>query len=215
MKAALPSRQGKSSALQLAIVALLALITARGALQMVFVQGFHTHPPAGRHASLRARGCHKDGEPKHSHGHQQADEESYMVGDDVTPLMNAAHEGVFEKVLALIQKGPCDINSKDSFGWTALRYAARNNHSEVVSLLIDNGADVNLASKTGRTPLSSAAANGHEKICEMLVEAGADIMMHDETFKTAYDLAMRGGRTGSQRIRDLVAGGQTLGVARR
>jgi len=84
----------------------------------------------------------------------------------------------------------------------------------VVSLLIDNGADMNLASKTGRTPLMSAAANGHEKICEMLVEAGADIMMHDETLKTAYDLAMRGGRTGSQRIRELVAGGQTPGTAR-
>jgi len=85
----------------------------------------------------------------------------------------------------------------------------------VVSLLIDNGADMNLASKTGRTPLMSAAANGHEKICEMLVEAGADIMMHDETLKTAYDLAMRGGRTGSLRIRELVAGGQTPGATRR
>jgi len=180
---------------------------------MVFVQDFHKHPPAGRDASLRARGGHMDGEHWHSHGHHQADTVGHIVGDDVTPLMDAAHEGDFEKVLALIQEGH-DLNSKDDFGWTALRYAARNDHEEVVSMLILNGADMNLASKSGRTPLMSAASNGHEKICEMLVDAGADIMMHDETLKTAYDLAMRGGRTGSQRIRELVAGGQTPGTAR-
>eukprot|EP00437_Effrenium_voratum_P033462 CAMPEP_0181460764 /NCGR_PEP_ID=MMETSP1110-20121109/33513_1 /TAXON_ID=174948 /ORGANISM="Symbiodinium sp., Strain CCMP421" /LENGTH=188 /DNA_ID=CAMNT_0023585333 /DNA_START=68 /DNA_END=634 /DNA_ORIENTATION=- len=130
-----------------------------------------------------------------------------------TELMKAAYEGDTAKVEELAGKG-VDIDAEDTYGWTAVRYAVRNRQLDSVKKLLELGADINKASKTGRTPLMSAAGNGLEEMCALLVEQGdADIMAMDEGGKTAYDLALRSGPFGSDRIRELVAGGQTPGAS--
>ncbi|CAL1170589.1 unnamed protein product [Cladocopium goreaui] len=141
------------------------------------------------------------------------DKPDHLILDSgCTELMQAAYLGDTAKVKELVEKG-ADIDAEDAYGWTAVRYAVRNRQLDSVKALLDLGADVNRPSKTGRTPLMSAAGNGLEEMCALLVEQGdADIMAQDDGGKTAYDLAMRGGPFGSDKIRDLVAGGQTPGA---
>lgn len=160
----------------------------------------------------RARGGHKEGEPEHSHGHHEPDTGSKMLGGDVTPLMQAAHEGDLQSVATLLGS-EVEVDQTDNFGWTALRFAARNGHADVVEALMAKGAEINSASATGRTPLMSAAGNGHEQVVRLLADSGADVMAHDKDGMTAYDLALRGEGTGP--IKDLVSAGQTPGVSGR
>jgi len=126
-------------------------------------------------------------------------------------LMEAAYLGDVAKVNKLVAEG-ADIDAGDDYGWTAIRYAVRNNRAETTVTLIEHGADVNIASHTGRTPLMSAASNGLDTMCKILVGAGADVMQNDENGRTAYDLAMRGGPCGNKDIRDVVGFGQTDGT---
>lgn len=58
-------------------------------------------------------------------------------------LIEAAKEGAFEKVRAIIAGHPEIINNKDESGATALHYAALGGHSAVVELLVRQGADIN------------------------------------------------------------------------
>jgi len=144
----------------------------------------------------------------------KGDKPSHPIMDSgCTELMEAAYRGDTLKVKEAVEKG-ADVDAADAYGWTAVRYAVRNRQIESVKMLLELGADINKASKTGRTPLMSAAGNGLEEMCTLLVEQGdADIMATDEGGKTAYDLALRAGPFGSDRIRDLVAGGQTPGAS--
>ncbi|MFV1987946.1 MAG: ankyrin repeat domain-containing protein, partial [Gemmatimonadota bacterium] len=60
-------------------------------------------------------------------------------------------------------------------GMTALHYAVRDGHRDVVAALVDAGADVDL--RTGgddSTPLVIAAVNGHYDLAMYLLEQGAD-----------------------------------------
>jgi len=132
-------------------------------------------------------------------------DEQYSGG--TTPLMLAAHEGDIAKLEKLVGSG-AKLNDQDDYGWTALRYAVRAGHKPAVDALIGAGADLDLPSSTGRTPLMSAAGNNLEEMTVTLISAGADIMAHNKDGKTAWDMAMRGGPTGNEKIRELVSGGQ-------
>eukprot|EP00929_Paragymnodinium_shiwhaense_P063737 TRINITY_DN31872_c0_g1_i1.p1 TRINITY_DN31872_c0_g1~~TRINITY_DN31872_c0_g1_i1.p1 ORF type:complete len:209 (+),score=32.12 TRINITY_DN31872_c0_g1_i1:79-627(+) len=113
----------------------------------------------------------------------------------VTQLMSKAHEGDATAVRQLIKSGH-DVNAQDAYGWTALRYAVRNNHCNAALALLEGGADPNIASTSGRTPLMSAAGNDLLQMVELLINDGnADIMQHDDRGRTAYDIATRGGPT--------------------
>jgi uncharacterized protein len=57
-------------------------------------------------------------------------------------LIRAAHRGQTEKVLALIKMG-ADVNAKANDNKTALMWAARNGHTEIVDLLKSAGAKGN------------------------------------------------------------------------
>eukprot|EP00403_Amphidinium_massartii_P043443 CAMPEP_0178444764 /NCGR_PEP_ID=MMETSP0689_2-20121128/39729_1 /TAXON_ID=160604 /ORGANISM="Amphidinium massartii, Strain CS-259" /LENGTH=190 /DNA_ID=CAMNT_0020069113 /DNA_START=50 /DNA_END=622 /DNA_ORIENTATION=+ len=130
------------------------------------------------------------------------------AGDDLgpggtTPLMLASNLGDLEEVLKLIKDG-ADIDTQDKYGWTALRYAVRGDRYVVAEALIDAGADLNKPSSSGRTPLMSAAANGLDDMVRLLVKSGADLALKNKDGMTAYDLALRGGPTGSDMIREMV-----------
>lgn len=57
-----------------------------------------------------------------------------------------------------------------AFSWTALHWAAKDGHFDVVRLLLEYGADVNAVSDTGRKPLGMAKG---EEVREMLLARGA------------------------------------------
>jgi len=89
-----------------------------------------------------------------------------------------AANGELEKVENYIKK-EININAKNKSKWTALAYACKYNHIEIVKLLIDNGADVNIAVNTGSTPLHIALNGGNTEIAEYLIENNADINVKD------------------------------------
>lgn len=120
----------------------------------------------------------------------------------LTPLMRAADLGnkkVFEFLLGYAP----DINAVDDNGSSALFYAARKGHLEIVRLLLINGADVKKVTKDGNTVLLDIfrkyGANLEEAqkesrveqfkkniitIVDLLLKAGADIDAQSREKKT-------------------------------
>jgi len=90
------------------------------------------------------------------------------------PVADAAMGGDVEQVRILLRRGG-DVNAAQGDGMTALHWAARNGHDELVQVLIYAGA--NLAAVTrlgGYTPLHMAAGGGRAVAVETLLAAGAD-----------------------------------------
>jgi len=93
--------------------------------------------------------------------------------DGSTPIIRAADVDNIESVRLLI-KADADINHCNDTG-TALAYATRKGHAQVVDLLISEGADVNLVSDClGKTPLKLAKEKNFEAIIAKLEDAGAE-----------------------------------------
>lgn len=63
-------------------------------------------------------------------------------------------------------------------GITAMHFAAKNNHANMLKIMIDKGANVNVAEDApaviGTTPLHEACVVGNADIVKLLIEAGAD-----------------------------------------
>ncbi|KAK1941209.1 Ankyrin-2 [Phytophthora citrophthora] len=68
-----------------------------------------------------------------------------------------------------------DINCTNENGWTALLYAATNNHTSIVKFLINHGASLTARNYQNLQALHLAAAQGFLNTVKVLVEAGADI----------------------------------------
>ena len=106
----------------------------------------------------------------------------------------------------------------DEYPSTALHYAVRYNHKEVVKLLLVHGAkisihasakigiqekveallgqgvDINLKDSDGATSLHHAVWAGHDELTRFLIEQGADMYAKDRRGSTPLDLARVRGR---------------------
>ncbi|XP_028146435.1 ankyrin repeat domain-containing protein 39 [Diabrotica virgifera virgifera] len=100
----------------------------------------------------------------------------------------AAQYGDLERVRKLANERRC-ADEKDSAGYTALHYAARNGHLTVCLFLLDNGADVNAVTKGGATALCRAATAGKEDVVDLLLSKKADPFIQDSDGKTALHRA--------------------------
>lgn len=80
----------------------------------------------------------------------------------------------------IILKGQSDLNSRDSFGRTALHYACSVGFVEGIRLLIQNGANYNIANNAGETPLIKACQFAETHAIEMLLQlAQIDVQAKD------------------------------------
>ena len=86
-------------------------------------------------------------------------------------LVEGASCGNLTKVRELLQQGT-NPNRPIAQG-SALAYAARNGHRQVVELLLQNGADIE--GGKGLSPLACAAWKGFDEIVQLLIECGANI----------------------------------------
>jgi len=68
--------------------------------------------------------------------------------------MVAASRGKLNFVRCLIEHG-ADVNSEDEDNWTALLFAAKEGHDEIVSELLDHGAHVDHRDMVRQTKRSS------------------------------------------------------------
>jgi len=111
-----------------------------------------------------------------------------MVGWKVCARVAAIHIAAYHGnpgvVRLLCQEYGVDVNCSISEtleeepkkGITALEWAARLGHTEVVKALLDNNANVNVRRTTGgTTPLYIAAYNGHTEVARLLIDNSADV----------------------------------------
>jgi ankyrin repeat protein len=73
----------------------------------------------------------------------------------------------------------CCINDIDSFGRTALYWAAKIGRSDLVECLLLHGADPGISDRNGSTPLHVAAGLGYKCCIDVLLRAGAYIQARD------------------------------------
>ena len=132
---------------------------------------------------------------------------------DMTPLIYAADNGLFEIVKYLVEKGALlDIKSKSNSDETALFKAVKSHHYDIAKFLIENGADVNVNNfyKTNMLLLVNekrdSGFNGYNgndykpyikarnkifQIIKLLVENGADINASDRYGDTVLIYAIQ------------------------
>jgi ankyrin repeat protein len=88
-------------------------------------------------------------------------------------LIAAARSGDVASVQRSLGSGiPVDTRAVD--GTTALHWAVRNEHDELVAFLLEAGADPSAQDRYGTTPLYLAAVNGDGTAISHLLEAGTD-----------------------------------------
>lgn len=76
----------------------------------------------------------------------------------ITPLIEAVQKQDVEAVRSRIRAGD-DVAATDSYGQTALHWAAKGQSVEIVQLLLDAGADPHARDEDGDTPLTNARRN--------------------------------------------------------
>ncbi|XP_046552784.1 ankyrin repeat domain-containing protein 39-like [Haliotis rubra] len=121
--------------------------------------------------------------------HQTLDELEFERG-----IWSAALNGDLTDVKRQLEKD-IDADKTDKSGYTALHYASRNGHLDVVRTLVDAGAHVDVTTRSGHaTPLHRAAYMGHTDIVKFLLSRGADPVSRDSDEMTPLHKASERGR---------------------
>jgi len=89
-------------------------------------------------------------------------------------IHEAAQEGDVQRARDLLD-AKADVNAKDKYGWTPLRWAIVWSHTEIGKLLIDAGANVGEDTGDGLTLLHLAIGRGQTEFVKLLIDAGADV----------------------------------------
>jgi uncharacterized protein len=105
-----------------------------------------------------------------------------------TLLMAAADDGKVDAARVFLSRGG-ELLETDSNGATALSYAARSDHPEMVRFLVKAGIPVNHRDRADITPLMQAESWGATKAARALLALGADGRLRDESGMTAQDHA--------------------------
>jgi TonB family protein len=87
-------------------------------------------------------------------------------------IHDAARNGDFQKIKALLRENPELVSIKDEYGYTPLHLAARKGQKDAVEMLLANKAEINAKTLMGITPLDMAAWDGYKGIEELLRQNG-------------------------------------------
>lgn len=101
-----------------------------------------------------------------------------------TPLMHASRNGHPIIVATLLQQRQADINAVTGLGASALTFAARGGHIQVVRQLVEAGIELTLsggANECDFTPLLAAALYGHDAVLRFLLDRGCDVNFRTST----------------------------------
>ncbi|CAM4671452.1 unnamed protein product [Lepidochelys kempii] len=86
----------------------------------------------------------------------------------ISQLHSFAATGDKIRLTALCTHSPSLINEAAENGWTALMYAARNGHFEIVQILLEKGCDRSIVNKSSQTALDIAKFWGYKHIANLL-----------------------------------------------
>lgn len=91
-------------------------------------------------------------------------------------MFSRKKDDYFEKAAEYFSKE--SMEELDNNGTSALHYAAKYNHVDMLRVMIEKGVDVNVTEDepacAGNTPLHIACENGKAEVVKVLIEAGAD-----------------------------------------
>ncbi|XP_076450581.1 uncharacterized protein LOC143286742 [Babylonia areolata] len=94
-------------------------------------------------------------------------------------FIKAARDNEFdtvEKMITFFRGHNSFINSREpKTGHTALHWACRNGHFDVVRLLLENGANIDARNNFRCTPIYMAVEGLQRRICHLLIEWGCDM----------------------------------------
>jgi len=130
-------------------------------------------------------------------------------------LSDAAAKGDIVKVQNLLKKGN-NVSDKDKYKpyATALHWAARDGHIEVVKTLLAAGADVNARDFYEETPLYYAIdgkSTNSLEIAKLLIDKGADVNAHDDSDQTPLESSIYvNSETGYEIAKLLIAKGSKI-----
>lgn len=115
-----------------------------------------------------------------------------LLGRQQKDLWVIVQEGSLADVdsaLALLKKNGGNINSRNTFGLTALHVATWRNHIPVVRRLLAAGADPDARDgESGWSSLHRALHFGHLAVASVLLQSGASILLEDSKSRTPIDL---------------------------
>ncbi|XP_021554752.1 NAD-capped RNA hydrolase NUDT12 isoform X2 [Neomonachus schauinslandi] len=89
----------------------------------------------------------------------------------ISQLHLSAAEGDIARLTVILSHSPSLLNETSENGWTALMYAARNGHPDVVQLLLEKGCDRSIVNKSRQTALDIAKFWGYKHITNLLANA--------------------------------------------
>jgi len=109
-------------------------------------------------------------------------------------LVEAATIGNQEKLIQLLRIG-APANAKDSVGYFAIWWAARNCHLECIKLLLNRGANIDACNHNYAEsfPLAYPCFHGDEEIVEYMLSYGASVETHDSKGWQPAHFAASGG----------------------
>jgi len=118
-----------------------------------------------------------------------------------TPLIVSSLLQNREEIVIELLKYTRDINLKDNNRYTALIYAAKNGHTDIVQLLLQEYANVNMQNNDSYTALTFAAQNGHTDIVRLLLDKDANVNIQGNKYgNTALISAAHNGHTDIVRL---------------
>ncbi|AMW34387.1 ankyrin repeat domain-containing protein [Haematospirillum jordaniae] len=111
------------------------------------------------------------------------------------PLIVLATRRDLDAAVDLLLQNKARINAADSFGNTALMWAADQGNLTLAKKLLDAGANPDLQNRQGMNALMRAARRGNAPVVELLLQRGVDTGMTDYTGRDALDMARESGNT--------------------
>jgi len=109
-----------------------------------------------------------------------------------TALMQASEYGHLEIVKVLLDHDSCDVNHRNSHGYTPIIIAGRNGQTAICQYLLTKGADINRENINGDTALTWASNNQHPETVALLLSQGAEVNHATKSGATALTLAGAG-----------------------
>ena len=112
-----------------------------------------------------------------------------------TTWSEAVHDVTSEKIARMLCASGADVNTPDTYGWTALHHVADKGRADIAELLLEFNAQVNATTAWETTALYMAAQRGYIDAVKVLIAAGANPNLTSQWGSSPLACASENGHT--------------------